>query len=294
MSKASIIIPTRNRPDLLLQRSLPSALDQTFDDYEILIIDDASEKKYIVPKYQHVYYHKNKKRMGLAYNRNLGADLATGEYIVSLDDDNELHPDFLSRTVAYLEKHLDVAAVGVGKQIIYPEGAVYQAPPTRAPCSINDGWLMRKRAFKTIRCDEGLYANEDMDLGLRFTKQFKVGAINELLMVAYGSAIINRSSYSDTSMRHLDGLKKFFEKNKQELKKYPKEFSYQARLLGRYYYLGGRRREAQQYLSLAWNEDKTLRNFFYLATAQLNIFKQFYITEQKLKRLWLSHVAHYE
>lgn len=200
--KVSVIISTRNRPTMFFHRAWRSVHLQSFTDYEIIVIDDASDVEYAIPT--GVRYYKNEKRMGLAYNRNLGVKLARGEYIVSLDDDNKFHEDFLEKTAAYLDAHPEVSAVGVGKNVIYPEGKTYQL--SKLPCSINDGFLIRKSVFDKIKFDEDLHANDDAAFGLEFFKHFNMGLIDEPLMTVYGSPIFNTTSYSDYTDYHLDGL----------------------------------------------------------------------------------------
>ena len=199
-----------------MSRSLPSVLSQTFKDFEVIVIDDCSDEPYfngisgsvILGK---IRYHRNTERKGLAYGRNLGVRMAKGDYIVSLDDDNLFEPQFLEKTVAYLDSH-PVDAVGVRKVIVYPEGKCSMLP--KLPCSLNDGFVFRKEVFEKIRCDEELHANEDADLGIQFFKAgLKMGLIDEPLMTVYGSPIFNTTSYSDYSDRHLDGLAKFWLKN---------------------------------------------------------------------------------
>jgi len=291
--KVSIIIPTRNRRKLLMERALPSALNQNFDDFDIFIIDDASEddtlKKVQALNDKRITVIKNKKRMGLAYNRNLGVELSTGEYIVSLDDDNEFHPDFLKETVDYIENYAPTeglyGAVGVGKNVVYPEGTIYQKPPqSDFYASINDGFLIRRTVFNKVRFDETLHANEDSDFGLHFLKHFKLGGINKLLMTVYGSEIINKSSYSDYTDYHMDGVHKFVQKNWFEFMKVPKELGYIARMAGRIFYLGGRQHLAIVYMKGAKVYDPSFRNWLYWLTVKLRIFKPFYVTEQKIIR----------
>lgn len=256
--KVSVVIPTYNRFRLLMERSLPSVCNQSFRDCEIIVIDDCSQISYYLES--PVRFHRNSSRMGLAYNRNYGMKMATGEYIVSLDDDNEFHADFLEKTVQFLDIHPEYAAVGVGKNVIYPEGTVYQPPPrSDFYCSINDGFLIRREAFLDIQCDEELMANEDADFGLRFLKKYKLGQINKPLMTVYGSAIINKSSYSDYSDRHLEGMLRFWLKNKDEFKKSPADYIYFQKMIGR---------------------------MFLLACGRPKWFKPMYWLEQKLKRYY--------
>lgn len=220
--KVSIIISTRNRIKLLLERSLPSALEQTYRDFEVIVIDDASDDDtyHTIKNLNHprITCLGNFKRRGLAGNKNLGIDYAKGEYIVFLDDDNKFHPDFLKETVKAIETPTVtrnyVDAVMVRKTIIYPEGKVSHLP--KLPCSINDGFLMRKQIFKEIKFDEELQANEDSAFGIVFFKEeFEMGLIDKNLMTVYGSAVVNNTSYSDYTDYHLDGLAKFWLKHHQ-------------------------------------------------------------------------------
>lgn len=254
--KATIIIPTRNRLRLLLERSLPSALDQTFRDFEVIIIDDCSEESPLIPPDPRVVLVKNSQRRGLAYARNLGAKMARGKYVVSLDDDNEFHADFLGKTVEFLDAHPEFAAVGVGKVVCYPEGRVYQQPPVGAFFAINDGFVMRREAFLTVQCDEELMANDDADLGLRFLKRFKVGSLDEPLMTVYASAVVNKTSNTDYSDVHLAGLAKFWLKDRLELPS--EDYRHYRRYIGR---------------------------MFLLASGQ-RWYRWGYIIEQKIKRYW--------
>lgn len=214
--KVSIIISTRNRIKLLLERSLPSVLNQTFRDFDVLIIDDASEDgtydKIMALQHPRITCIRNFERRGLAANKNLGTDYCKGEYVVFLDDDNELHPVFLWTMVNYLEAGYDIATTN--KIIVYPEGKAIHKLKTKG--SVNDGWMFKKEILKEVRFDETLQANEDADLGLRlWEKPRKVCFSEKPLMTVYASPIFNTTSYSDYTDYHLDGLAKFWLKHHQ-------------------------------------------------------------------------------
>lgn len=270
--KATIVIVTKNRPKLLIERSLPSALNQTYPrtiegglmtgihQYEIIVIDNSTnDETYqeLIKGGKGFIYYKLPQPNNLAMARNKGVDLAGGKYVVSLDDDNEFYPDFLEETIKFLDDNFEYQAVGVGKNIIYPEGKVYQPPPQGDYFSMNDGFLIRKEAYQQIKCDETLTANDDADLGLRFLKRFKVGRIDKPLMTVYGSAIFNKTSYSDYSDYHLEGLIKFWLKNKDEFDE--ENGDYYKRMLGRY---------------------------FLIASGRMKWFRFGYWLEQKLKRYY--------
>lgn len=97
----SIIIPYYNRP-IKMERCLASIAKQTYTHYEILIVDDCSDKPYPV-KNKKITYLKNKANMGPGPSRNVGMEKANGKFIVFLDSDDYWHSDFLSKTVQALQ-----------------------------------------------------------------------------------------------------------------------------------------------------------------------------------------------
>ncbi len=104
----SVIIPTHNRPQLL-ERAVESVLDQTYDNLELLVVDDASDERAdleatfdfgAIADYEYIYLEENR---GGAGARNVGLDAATGEYIAFLDDDDEWLPEKIERQVDLFE-----------------------------------------------------------------------------------------------------------------------------------------------------------------------------------------------
>jgi len=102
MIEVSVIIPTYNCR-AYIQDSLNSVLNQSFVDYEIIIIDDGSGDDtretigpYLKNEKIHYFYQKNK---GLPGARNEGIRKARGNYILCLDADDELAPDAMQKLV---------------------------------------------------------------------------------------------------------------------------------------------------------------------------------------------------
>ena len=93
----SILIPTRNRPEIMID-ALNSVLHQNFNSYEIIIINDGSEEQYIAEYYKTTLPHKDKVTLlslekslnghGPSYALNMGVEIAKGKYIAFLDDDD--------------------------------------------------------------------------------------------------------------------------------------------------------------------------------------------------------------
>ena len=93
----SIILPTYNRPRLL-RRALWCIEEQTFTDYEVIVVNDAGdwEMEYWAKEYggvQNFTFINHSKNEGLSASRNTGIKAATGKYITYQDDDDIWFPE---------------------------------------------------------------------------------------------------------------------------------------------------------------------------------------------------------
>jgi glycosyltransferase involved in cell wall biosynthesis len=230
MVKVSIVITTYNRRNLL-KRAIRSALHQNYENYEIIVVNDAGcwEEPYFHSKVSWISHDINK---GLSATRNTGIGRAFGEYVVCLDDDNELCPNFLKETIEAIG---DYDAVGVGRIIQYKDFAHTIVPVLNKFTSIDQAWLIKKEVFNEIKYDEKLRANEDADFGIRFFKKYKAKVIEKPLCMVHDTE--NSLSFPDE--RELKGMQMFLDKNLCEYKDYPDELRYLYRLEGRKIYRGG-------------------------------------------------------
>jgi glycosyltransferase involved in cell wall biosynthesis len=100
----SVVIITRNRSDLLYD-SIRSVLIQTYSNFELLIIDDGSEDntEEMVKQFpdSRIRYVK-KKPTGIPKSRNIGVQMAKGEYIVIMDDDDLMMPNRIQEQIECL------------------------------------------------------------------------------------------------------------------------------------------------------------------------------------------------
>lgn len=107
MTKLSIIVPVYNA-ELYLKRCLESILNQTFQDFEIICINDCSTDN--SPEILREYSDKrlkiinNEKNLGAALTRNAGITSAKGEYIYFLDADDYIDKEYLEKMVEKIEK----------------------------------------------------------------------------------------------------------------------------------------------------------------------------------------------
>lgn len=107
--KITIAIPTYKR-NFLIKDAIDSAINQIgFENYEIIIVDNDDdfnnhELKKIIEEYKNdkIFYYKNEKNIGMFGNWNRCIELAKGEYISILNDDDWLEKNFLEKTLKYL------------------------------------------------------------------------------------------------------------------------------------------------------------------------------------------------
>lgn len=122
----SVIMPVYNAGSYLVE-AIESILHQTFQDFEFIIIDDASTDASwkIIRSYQHRFPHKItvirlKKNLNAGGDTcaNIGLAAARGKYIARMDADDISHPRRLELQVAFLETHPDIFLVGSNADVI--------------------------------------------------------------------------------------------------------------------------------------------------------------------------------
>lgn len=99
-SRVSIIIPAYNCEDTI-QETIDSALAQTYDDFEVIVVNDGStdDTWKVVDQYSDaVTAIKKINNGGVAAARNAGFDISTGDFILPLDADDIISPDYLEKT----------------------------------------------------------------------------------------------------------------------------------------------------------------------------------------------------
>lgn len=103
--KVSVIVPVYNRVKLLAF-CLESLVAQDYSNYEIIVVDDASQDGSVeVAKKFPIKLVQLETNMGSAHARNIGAHIASGEYLAFIDSDCCATHDWISKMVRYLEQH---------------------------------------------------------------------------------------------------------------------------------------------------------------------------------------------
>lgn len=126
----SVIIPTYNREDLL-PTAVESVINQTFKDWELIIVDDGSTDgtEELVKKYLtdiRISYVK-KENGGGAQTRNFGVSLAKRDFIVFLDSDDEAYPNWLETAFQQIKDDTGIVCVGANRKLV--DGTIVEELP---------------------------------------------------------------------------------------------------------------------------------------------------------------------
>lgn len=112
--KISVLMPVYNA-EKFLNEAIDSILNQTFKDFEFLIINDGStdRSKEIILSYKdpRIRYFENKKNLGLSATLNKGLDLAKADYVARMDADDVSLPDRLKTQLEIVKKDNNVGLV---------------------------------------------------------------------------------------------------------------------------------------------------------------------------------------
>lgn len=197
----TVIIPTYNRVGMVC-RAIDSVLNQSHEDFELLVIDDGSQDE----TSRILSYYKDERLSvipvshgGVARARNIGAHLAHAEWLALLDSDDlwlrhklkeqiyyhQQHPeilisqtdDFWIRNGKFMNKHK--------KHTIFA-GDLFAASVVRCMISSSSVMLHRSVLAEAGGWDETFPACEDYDLWLRVTARHKVGLVDKVVASKFG------------------------------------------------------------------------------------------------------------
>lgn len=197
--KLSVVMPAYNA-ELYIEESITSILNQDFQSFELIILDDKSldGTLEIILKYaeidNRIRVYRNEINLGIAGNRNKGVLLAKGKYIVWQDADDISYPQRLSLQYEYMEKNNLVGISGGSIEIFnerenlgirrYPiqdskiRQKLFRYSPIAQPASI---------VRRNVLLDIGLYNEsfppaEDLDMTFRIGRKYLLGNIEQVVL----------------------------------------------------------------------------------------------------------------
>ena len=287
----SIIMPTYNRA-ALLPRSISSILNQTFEDFELIIIDDGStdDTEDVVRGFndKRIVYIKNNNNLGATTSRNEGIKISKGRFIAFQDSDDEWMPQKLEKQINILNgsaPDLGVVYTGFNRvngnrreyipkiNVITKEGNIHEellkgnfiGTPTL---------LVKKECFdKSGLFDDRIPRLQDWDLALRLSKYFNFAFIAEPMLIAYQT----ESSISANEILYSKAMEIILSKYSSEFRKYKKVFAGYLFDTGIYICIQGNFKKGRAYLKKAIVQNPL--NFKYSAFYILSLFSQTFFTD---------------
>ncbi|MCR4337617.1 MAG: glycosyltransferase, partial [Candidatus Omnitrophica bacterium] len=305
--KVSVIIPSYNYGQFLGE-ALTSVLNQSFQDYEVLVMDDGStdQSADVVQSFSTAFAGRLKyfyqDNQGVAASRNNGILKSQGQYIAFLDADDVWLEGTLEKLLAALQAHpecglvygnVEIYDVSMKNLIKVRFGADSREIPFSGYCVDKlflfgnfipmDAMMVDRSVFDRVGLfDKRFKCGEDLDMWMRIASQFAIIYIDEILTklrrheASLSFSFIN-SAKADVLMTHklLKRMPAFRKKiGEQKIK----EKFYQAFYgLGIFSILEGRRRRGRAWLKKAWNiSANPWRNkivlYFFLSYLPLSFF----------------------
>ena len=196
MKKVSVIASVYNC-EQYIGEMIDSVIAQTYTNWEMIIIDDASMDGTwnIIEQYndERIIPIKNSANRGLPANLNKALDLAEGDYILRIDGDDMAYPERFQIQIEYMDKNPDVVLAGSYLRVIGNEGTVWVTPTTDDELRV--GILIRQRFFhptfiiradslkkNRIRYNEDFIYAQDYELTYRLSRIGRIGNVPYVLM----------------------------------------------------------------------------------------------------------------
>lgn len=198
MSFISVIVPVFNRSHLLT-RTIESIRQQTYRDFEILIIDDHSTENIRAAVEGADLCHYTSLGHGVSAARNTGIQYAKGNWIAFLDSDDEWAPHKLEQQVAFLQQNPDCRFVHTNeiwmrhhkkiKQLAKHQkfgGHIFEKCTEQCVIATSSVLLHKDLLQDVGMFDESFIVCEDFDLWLRISAKEDLGFLTEELTIKHG------------------------------------------------------------------------------------------------------------
>ena len=196
----SIVMAAHNE-DICISVAIQSIIDQTFGNWEFIIVDDCSSDRTdeIVREFQkndgRIKLIANNVNIGLAASLNRGIASAKGKYIARMDADDVSYPDRLRLQKVFLDNNSDVSVVGGNADLIYENGNRIRSTSmpeshdsiknviVRMNPMIHPSVMYRRTFIERMGgYDERLRRKQDYDLWLRGIKSHVYANINDVII----------------------------------------------------------------------------------------------------------------
>lgn len=197
----SVVMAIHNEPEDFLRVAINSIFHQTYNNIELIIVDDASDVacKSAIDKLcgdkLNVKIIHNHINLGLTCSLNKGLDAANGEFIARMDADDFSLPERFERQIAFFEANPDIEIVGTGV-VSFGEVTKFMSPTNgynndEAQCNLffsstlcHPSVMIRKKFLDEhhLRYDENVKKGQDYDMWERCSEYGKMAVIREILL----------------------------------------------------------------------------------------------------------------
>jgi len=191
----TVLLPVHNG-ERYLREAVESILAQTFESFELLIVDDGSTdgtepicRSFTDPRIRVVRHEQN---AGLVSALNSGIDLISTEYVARMDADDVALPDRLGRQVAFLESRPDIAACGSWARELVdgrlravmrrPTGEYLRQTAWRPVPIFHPTACLRTEVLREFRYRADYVHAEDYDLWLRLCRHHRIDNVPKVLL----------------------------------------------------------------------------------------------------------------
>ena len=274
MPEVSVIIPTYNRAEKVI-RAITSVLEQTFSDFEILVIDDGSTdgtQETVSRLKGPINYIAHPSNRGVSAARNTGIINSNAPLIAFLDSDDHWLPEKLQVQTEFFQTNTRILVcqteeiwirngrrVNPMKKHLKPSGNIFE--PSLKLCLVSPSAVMLRRSvFDEIGLfDESLPACEDYDLWLRIGCQHPVHLIQTPLIIKEGGHPDQLSArYKGMDRFRIKALVKLITNgilNEGQLNATQEVLKLKCRIYGNGCIKRGKQEEGERYLQLPENLD---------------------------------------
>ena len=184
-SLVSVIMPIHNYGNMF-QKSLESVFNSTYKNIELVIVNDGSENQYVIDKLESLSTHPNikiinQKNGGPSKARNNGIKNSNGDYILPLDSDDMIDPNYIQTCVNVIRKNKNISPVYCDTNHIGQMSGIENRPEwskerlIKGPFIVNCSMFSRESFDKCGGYDEQMMGWEDYDLWVRMMNEGFVG-----------------------------------------------------------------------------------------------------------------------
>ncbi|MAE22112.1 MAG: hypothetical protein CMK92_06745 [Pseudomonas sp.] len=171
----SVVIPTYNRPEHLI-RACEAVLGQTYEPIEIVVVNDNSDADYsgvVAELGARITYVERSENGGGAAARNTGIQVARGEYVAFLDDDDDWHPDKIALQISSMNRECQASHCGYRLMSSFKTRVEPSTKITKEDLRENNklastsGLIVHKSILINHQFDETLKRSQDWDIYIR-------------------------------------------------------------------------------------------------------------------------------